>query len=64
MQKEVNPCKGCICTTCARSEYNGVLYRCGAMACDKCEKDEYIVKRGYCDEHIALDDGETDDLRL
>lgn len=64
MAKEVNPCNGCICTTCAKSEFNGVLYKCSVKACDNCEQGEYIVKRTYCDEYISIDDYSADDIRL
>lgn len=66
MQKDVNPCKGCICTTCAKSEYNGAMYLCPAKACDNCEKDIYIVKRSYCDDYVPLEDYDdsADDFRL
>ena len=64
MQKDVTPCKGCICTQCTRSEYNGALYMCAMKLCKKCEDSEYIIKRAHCDEAVILEDFDTDDLRL
>lgn len=64
MLREVNPCKGCICTQCAKSEYNGVMYMCAAKPCENCEKGSYIVKLSYCESNIPTDDYDTDDLRL
>lgn len=64
MQKDVSPCKGCICTQCMKSDYNGALYMCSRKLCTNCEEGEYIVKRSYCDEAVLLEDLDTDDLRL
>lgn len=69
MNKDVDPCKGCICTQCAKSDYNGAMYLCAMYLCamklcNNCEESEYIIKRSYCDEAVLLDDEDTDDLRL
>ena len=64
MNKDVDPCKGCICTQCAKSDYNGAMYLCAMKLCDNYEESEYIIKRSYCDDAVLLDDEDTDDLRL
>jgi hypothetical protein len=63
VNKEVNPCRGCICTTCSKSDYSGALYLCPYRSCENCEEGEYVVKRSYCDDCIPVDD-EADDWRL
>lgn len=64
MKNDIEPCKGCICTQCAKSEYNGVMYMCSIKPCGKCENGDYIVKRSYCEEMVPLDEYDTDDLRI
>jgi len=63
MKHDVAPCKGCICTQCTKSDYNGAIYMCSMKLCENCEEGEYIVKRSYCDD-LDTDDLDTDDLRL
>lgn len=64
MQKDVKPCRGCICTGCAKSEYNGAMYLCPTKACNMCEKATYIVKRSCCYDCVPLDEDDADDFRL
>lgn len=64
MKHDVAPCKGCICTQCTKSDYNGAIYMCSMKLCENCEESEYIIKRSYCDEAVLLEDLDTDDLRL
>lgn len=66
MQKDVSPCRGCTCTTCAKSVFNGAMYLCPIRACDNCEKGQFIIKRSYCEDCVQLEDyrESADDFRL
>lgn len=56
MTKEVDPCRGCVCEGCAKSEKNGNTYGCPIKRCNKCEKGDVIYKLSYCNDSVALEE--------
>jgi hypothetical protein len=65
MSEAAANCKGCICVTCIKSEYNGAVYACVVKPCKGCNAANQLIKRAYCDSCVVKDSGlSADDLRL
>lgn len=56
-------CKGCVCKTCRKSEYNGAMFVCSANGCSVCN-DNNIMRLQRCDSYEDVADCNADDLRL
>ena len=47
----LDPCRGCVCVTCAKSEKLGNVYGCPRRRCQDCSEDEKVVyKLQHCDD--------------
>lgn len=57
-------CKGCICSECQKSEYNGHLHGCSLHRCDVCDDDTGVFKLQSCADVQAYKERDADDLRL
>lgn len=56
-------CKGCVCRTCRKSEYNGAMFVCNANGCSICD-DTNLMRLQSCDNYEPVADTDTDGLRL
>lgn len=57
MTNNVNPCRGCVCQSCAKSEKQGNTYGCPYRRCKNCEGSEVIYKLNCCDDAVPIAEG-------
>lgn len=57
MNKDVNPCRGCVCYTCTKSAAQGNTYGCNRRRCSQCEDEFVVIKLSYCDDVEPIAEG-------